>query len=302
MSAAAARQPFVPRTRERALTTPEGVRLRLELAGGGERVGAFAVDLMIMVALLILVTIVVFTTIISFHGENAAEAGIIIWLLGFFGLRNFYFVLFEVGGRGATPGKRAMQIRVAARDGGRLAFGQVVARNMMRELEFFLPLSFLFASRGGEWADNAILWSGTVWTIACTAIPWLNRDRLRAGDLVAGSWVVHAPRPALLPDVTQPRDPGARTCDLAFTDAQLDAYGVFELQTLEDVLRRDDVDALATVAQAIRARIGWNGRESDDVFLAAYYAAARARMERGLLFGKRRRDKWDRSVQQQQNV
>jgi len=291
--ARAARAPHTPRSKERLLTTPEGVSLRLELAGGGERVGAFALDLMIMFALLILVTILVFTTIVSFHSNAAWEASATIWLLGFFVLRNFYFVLFEASGRGATPGKRAMKIRVAARDGGRLAFGQVLARNLMRELEFFLPLSFLLAQHGGEWADSATLWTGTIWTVACALIPWFNRDRLRAGDLVAGSWVVHAPRPALLPDVTQTRQMGARALDLAFTDAQLDAYGVFELQTLEDVLRRDDDDAIAVVAQAIRTRIGWSGRLADEPFLAAYYAASRARMERGLLFGKRRRDKRD---------
>ena len=273
MSAAAARRPYAPRTRERSLTTPEGVRLRLDLAGSGERAGAFVLDLTIMVALLLIVTIAVFTLIISFQSKNAAEAAVVIWLLGFFALRNFYFILFEAGERGATPGKRAMQIRVAARDGGRLAFGQIVARNMMRELEFFLPLSFLSTPLGGEWADSATMWSGAVWMLACAALPLLNRDRLRAGDFAAASWIVHAPRPALLPDATP-----VRVADLAFTDTQLDAYGVFELQTLEDVLRREDADASAIVAHAIRTRLGWIGREDDATFLAAYYAAARARM------------------------
>ena len=32
----------------------------------------------------------------------------------------------------------------------------------------------------------------------------------------------------------------------------------------------------------------------DYAFLSAYYNAARARMERGLLFGKRRADKYDK--------
>ena len=180
---------------------------------------------------------------------------------------------------------------MAARDGGRLQFGQVVARNLLRELEFFLPLSFLFGQRGGiETVDGELFWAGLIWTIACGIIPWLNRDRLRAGDFVAGSWVVHAPRPALLPDVT------TTTATLAFTDAQLDAYGVLELQTLEDVLRREDPDSTEVVANAIRTRIGWTGREHDALFLAAYYAQSRARMERGLLFGKRRRDKLDRAA------
>ena len=38
----------------------------------------------------------------------------------------------------------------------------------------------------------------------------------------------------------------------------------------------------------------WTGTEPDDVFLAAYYAALRTRLEQGLLFGRRRVDKLDR--------
>jgi hypothetical protein len=48
------------------------------------------------------------------------------------------------------------------------------------------------------------------------------------------------------------------------------------------------------VAETIRKRIGWTGRESDRDFLAAYYAAVRSRLEGEVLFGRRRRDKRDR--------
>ena len=50
-----------------------------------------------------------------------------------------------MGGRGATPGKRMLGLRVVARDGARLTGGAVIARNAMREIEVFLPLSFFFA-------------------------------------------------------------------------------------------------------------------------------------------------------------
>jgi hypothetical protein len=46
------------------------------------------------------------------------------------------------------------------------------------------------------------------------------------------------------------------------------------------------------VAAAIRIKIGYAGGD-DYAFLAAYYAALRARLERGLLFGRRRRGKRD---------
>ena len=73
---------------------------------------------------------------------------------------------------------------------------------------------------------------------------------------------------------------------------------MFELQTLERVLRDGQAEAIATVAYAIRNKIGRVRRKSqgdDHEFLLAYYDAIRARMERGLLFGKRRADKYDRT-------
>jgi hypothetical protein len=81
----------------------------------------------------------------------------------------------------------------------------------------------------------------------------------------------------------------------AFTDAQLDAYGVKELQVLESVLRTSDTAAMEAVAQRIRQKIGWRRppRELDSEFLRAYYAAMRRRLEQRLLFGVRKRDKFD---------
>ena len=69
------------------------------------------------------------------------------------------------------------------------------------------------------------------------------------------------------------------------------------LQTLERVLRDGQAEAIATVAYTIRNKIGLGHEYGDDhEFLLSYYDAIRARMERGLLFGKRRADKFDRAV------
>ena len=57
-------------------------------------------------------------------------------------------------------------------------------------------------------------------------------------------------------------------------------------------IRRPVDDPVTIVAAAIRIKIGYAGGD-DYAFLAAYYAALRARLERGLLFGRRRRDKRD---------
>ena len=54
--------------------------------------------------------------------------------------------------------------------------------------------------------------------------------------------------------------------------------------------------SIGTVAATIRGKIGASNDGWDRDFLVAYYDAARARMERGLLFGKRRENKFDRAV------
>jgi len=115
------------------------------------------------------------------------------------------------------------------------------------------------------------------------------------GDLLAGTWVVKAPRRALAVDLAG--DAPERLARFAFTPEQATAYGVKELQVLEDVLRRRDPRTLAAVAQRIRRKIDWAAGpgEHDADFLAAYYAALRGRLENRLLFGHRRKDKFDKA-------
>jgi hypothetical protein len=54
---------------------------------------------------------------------------------------------------------------------------------------------------------------------------------------------------------------------------------------------------MAAVAERIRAKIGWRAQagETDTAFLSAYYAALRGRLETRLLFGHRRKDKFDKA-------
>ena len=218
----------------------------------------------------------------------------IIWLLGSFALRVGYFILFELGARGATPGKRAMGLRVIARDGSRLTADAVFARSAMRELEVFMPATFLLAR--GQGVDGGLISLGVIWTGVFVIFPLFNRDRLRLGDLAAGTMVVKTARVRLLRDIAEddPRTVGGVT----FTDAQIDAYGEKELKVLETVLRAQDRRTMAAVAGRIRARIAWDGPTdvADSLFLNAYYAALRRRLETGMLFGRRRRDKHDRGA------
>lgn len=284
----------------RDVTTPEGVPLRFELASRSERATALIIDLMILFAVIIALALLV--------GIGAGFGGASGWgfafaLLAFFALRNFYFTFFELRWHGVTPGKRLLQMRVIDRYGGRLRPESVFARNLMREVELFLPLS-LVASAGSIGAGNWSVLFALVWASLFTLMPLFNKDIMRAGDIVGGTWVIKAPRSRLLPDMVQATVAGAEAADpetpgYAFTREQLEIYGIYELQTLETVLRQEGPTAYETQAEVcarIRRKIGW--QDADEVqprrFLEAFYAALRAHLENRMLFGERRESKHDR--------
>jgi uncharacterized RDD family membrane protein YckC len=276
----------------RHLVTPEGVDLQVELADVGARIGAFAIDLIVITLILFAAAFALGS--MSFYGEELAT--IILVLIAFL-LRSFYFTLFELGRRAATPGKMALKIRVAARGKARLSAASVFARNALREIGFFLPIGFIFGIGAGG-VDGWMSLLATIWAGIFLLFPLFNKDRLRVGDLVAGTWVVRAPRPILGADLVTTDKPEneAIFAKFAFTPEQIDTYGIKELHVLEDVLRAQDSEVLKDVASRIRTKIGWvwEEGESDVAFLRAYYAALRGRLESKMLMGVRRKDKFDK--------
>jgi uncharacterized RDD family membrane protein YckC len=276
---------LTPKSLRRTFVTPEGVDLRLELGSGGARAGAFLIDLIIMIVILVVVTIAALMMAVP----GAQSFLLVLWLLGFFILRNGWFTLFEMGSRGATPGKRLMGLRVVARDGARLTGAAVIARNAMREIEVFLPLSFLAQQTAEGTADTFLTLFALVWSGIFLFFPLFNRDRLRVGDLVAGTWVVQVEKVKLTEDLVGSAYRPRRT----FPESALKLYGIYELQTLEQVLRNEQADAVMTVARTIRDKAGLPDDGDDYGFLSDYYAALCARLEAGLMVGRRRDTKFD---------
>jgi uncharacterized RDD family membrane protein YckC len=294
--------------RQRAIVTPEGVPLVVEIADRGSRAAAFVLDVVFIMLILVAAGFLLFFTVSVLQIWT-----LVIAILGFFLLRIFYFPVTELAFRGATPGKRILGLKVIDRHGGPLKPEAIVVRNFMREVEVFVPLTVLAVPgvTGFETLEQLLMLG---WVGIFTLMPLFNRDGLRVGDLVAGTLVIAAPKAALLPDLTQRahrtsvpltrgRDPQS---PYRFTAAQLGHYGVYELQTLEAVLRRAEAGSLAgraEIARRIRAKIGWPepGQPQDvpqfdaTAFLEAFYVAQRAHLERRMLFGHRRKDKYDRS-------
>jgi uncharacterized RDD family membrane protein YckC len=284
-----AKQVSGPASLHRSFVTPEGVDLRLELGSAASRASAFLIDGAIIMVTMIAVTVAV--ALLQFSG-NTPEIIAIIWLLGLFVLRNGWFVLFEMGSRGATPGKRLLGLRVIARDGARLTGAAVITRNAMREIEVFLPLSFLGYQGAEGLADGFLTLFALLWTGIFMLFPLFNRDKLRIGDLLAGTWVVRNVRNKLGDDLS---GQAALRPTRVFTEAALDLYGIYELQTLEEVLRKRRDDAIATVAATIRRKAGIADDGDDYGFLTDYYTALCARLERGMMLGRKRADKHSRA-------
>ncbi len=280
----------------RRIVTPEGVEITVRLAGRGERAAALIIDLMVIAGVALALGLA-FVAAISAGGGSGDGWFASVGLLAWFGLRSFYFIALELRWQGKTVGKRVLGLRVIDREGGRLGADAVFARNLMREVEVFIPISLLFAD-GAVGIDAWVQLCSFAWAAVFVLLPLFNRDRLRAGDIVAGTWVVAAPKAALLPDMAA-ADRAEAPSPHVFTVEQLDAYGIYELQTLETVLRRDGGEFGATrevVCERIRAKIGWAEADAPvdaDRFLEAFYAALRARLENRMLLGHRREDKHD---------
>lgn len=280
--------------RAKEVVTPEGVPLRFEIALAGDRAGALVLDLLIAAGLLFALWAPVL--LLMLRSTVPADVGFAILLLLSFLVRSFYFTWFEVAWNGQTPGKRRIGIRAIEASGGPLRAEAIVARNLTREFEIFLPVAALSAPQAlfpGAPGWAALL--AVAWLLVLGLLPLFNRDRLRVGDLVAGTLVVRDPSPVLLPDLT------TRTAEgWTFAPEAVEVYGVYELHVLEDVLRSsglDRPDRLRTVAAAIATKIGLPEAPSDpESFLTAFYAALRARLEGKLLLGKRKADKHDRAA------
>ena len=290
--------------RRRTVVTPEGIPLEFMLAARGARAGALFLDFLLIGLVMILTTVALaYLGIGVFRVANfeqrhdsvgrALQFVVVLWFAAMFLLRNAWFLFFELGPRGATPGKRSQRIRVAARDGGRLTAEMVIARNLLRDVELFLPASFLLAARsgGGDMGPAGI--AAAAWFLIFALFPLFNRDALRAGDLIAGTWVVEAPKTTLAPALS--RVVAGPSAGYRFGEPELSVYGEYELQVLERVLREDRAESLAAVYQRICRKIGWEPGAGDErAFLEAYYTQLRARLESGMRFGRRKADKFAR--------
>ncbi len=147
-----------------AAETPEGILLELRPAGISARFCAFLIDQLIVIA-------IYYAS--AFVAMLLGGVGIAFWLILIFVLTWFYPVVFELGRSGATPGKRAMGLKVVMDNGLPITPAASITRNLLRVADF-MPAAFGFAILS----------------------MLLRKDGKRLGDIAAATLVVHQSRPA----------------------------------------------------------------------------------------------------------
>lgn len=159
------------------ISTPDHVSLEFELAGPGSRFSAYVIDFIFSVLLIIAIIFVAYLTgaLLALRSLARASGGNIsvswVWavlILIIFLINWGYYVFFEGLGKGSTPGKKRMGIRVIRQDGLPIGLREAALRNLVRAADMLPPPSYILG--------------GLV----------MHFDPLgrRLGDMVAGTYVV----------------------------------------------------------------------------------------------------------------
>jgi len=183
---------------------------------------AFVVDWLIRLTILYAAMIVL---------AIVGGVGVALWLILLFSLEWLYPIAFELTRRGATPGKRALGLKVVMETGLPVTAAASVMRNLLRVADF-LPFGFGFA----------------------IVSMLVRRDCKRLGDLAAATLVVYEPAraPRVAIEVVDPVPP-ARSL------SQADQAALVALAVRAPRLTTERVDELAALAAAASGDAGHSG-------------------------------------------
>jgi len=232
--------------------TPEHVRFRFHVAGPTRRAWAYLVDLLVRAGIFLILEIIMVLATGEHLGftKSITSGGT---LLSLFLIEWGYFVAFEAGWNGTTPGKRALKLRVVKVGGYPLSLTDAVLRNLLRTADF-LPVGYL---------------------LGLLVMSWDGRFT-RLGDRAAGTMVVIEDPVRVAPSIT---------LDPPVTPAELESFphhvvlSLSEREAIELLLRRRDLsparrnELADTLAPLFARRL--NLRAGDPVrFLALLHFVA----------------------------
>jgi uncharacterized RDD family membrane protein YckC len=149
------------------VNTTQNIQLEFELATLGDRILAFLLDWVVIIAYVFLIFIIFFNLF-----KEATWAVILLFLPAL-----FYYLILETFLKGQTIGKRARNIRVVSLDGNNATFGQYLIRWLFRLIDITL--------------------TGGLCGLLCVAF---NPNHQRLGDMVAGTAVIKTIVPVSLED------------------------------------------------------------------------------------------------------
>jgi uncharacterized RDD family membrane protein YckC len=158
------------------ISTPDHVSLEFELAGPGSRFSAYVIDFICNVLLIVAIVLTAYLTgalvaLKSLANISAGASDSWTWalvVLIVFLINWGYYVFFEGVGKGSTPGKKRMGIRVIRQDGLPIGLREAALRNLVRAADMLPPPSYIL---GG-------------------LVMHFDPQGRRLGDMVAGTYVV----------------------------------------------------------------------------------------------------------------
>lgn len=202
--------------------TPEGILLELRPAGLAARCYAFLIDGLIKLGVIYVLGIL---------AVFAGGVGLGITLILLFALEWLYPVIFELSRWAATPGKRALGLKVVMDNGLPVTPAASLTRNLLRFADF-LPLLYGFA----------------------VASLLLRRDFKRLGDIAAATLVVYRSRPAakIASSDIPPLAP-------ALAIAPADQAAIIALAARAPRLTAERLDELAALAASVSGDGGNSG-------------------------------------------
>ena len=141
------------------IETAQNVNIVQNVAGIGDRIGAYIVDGLVIGAYVILIYVVIIGFFISDIDLSDSALLILFMAIGLPIL--LYHLLFEMFWNGQSPGKKIMKIRVVKLDGSKPAFSNYLLRWLLRVIDFGLAsgavalVTILINGRGQRLGDLA---------------------------------------------------------------------------------------------------------------------------------------------------
>lgn len=218
------------------ITTSQNIELDYDLASLGERMLAYLLDSLIILAYIILLALVVF----NLYSTSGSEQVYLLLALPV----AFYSLLSEIFMNGQSVGKKVLKIKVISLDGGNPSFGQYLLRWILRLLDISMTSGL-----------------GAIISIAVT------EKAQRIGDLVAGTTLIKTvPRTTLQQTLYMP----TAQPDYKISFPEVEALSDADMQLIKEVIlnvRRSGNTMLALhAAEKIESRLQISRGQSEPQY------------------------------------